>query len=273
MKPKKVLVDLTRVFQAAQGYVMISRVQSLEQLFILNEVPTKKLYADVKALREIERLESVSINQNPSTWNVENKSLTKIAFLNIQSINTKLDWIECDHSLLRADVIFLSETWLDENDINVILPGYSASVNSVGRGHGTATFYRGNYTIEEDIHVDRINVIKISSKTLDVICVYRSSDGNLEVLVDILKGLINSKKNCVIGGDFNLDLNKNRSYKLTTFLTSQKFKQLVDKSTHIDGGLIDHCYLRILNGESYEVEVMPKVYSDHDALCFSLFEL
>ena len=184
--PKKVLVDLTSVFQAAQAYVMLSRVQSLEQLFILNEVPTKKLYADVKALREIERLESVSINKNPSTWNNE-KSLAKIAFLNIQSIHTKLDWIECDHSLQQANVIFVSETWLDKNDTNIFLPGYSVSVNSVGTGHGTATFYRGNFILEKDIHVDRINVTKLSSPTLDVICVYRSSDGNLEVLVDILK--------------------------------------------------------------------------------------
>ena len=90
----------------------------------------------------------------------------------------------------------------------------------------------------------------------------------LEVLVEIL---ISPKKSCVVGGDFNLDLLKNRSFKLTTFLTSQGFKQLVDKSTHIHGGLIDHCYVSILNGESYEVEVIPKVYSDHDALCFSLF--
>ena len=89
--PKKILVDLINVFQAAQSYVMLSRVQSLDQLFILNEVPAKKLYANPKALQEVERLDIISINKNPSTWMKRDESIVKIAFLNIQSIQNKLD--------------------------------------------------------------------------------------------------------------------------------------------------------------------------------------
>ena len=46
------------------------------------------------------------------------------------------------------------------------------------------------------------------------------------------------------------------------------FNQLMQKSTHIEGGLIDHVYL--YQGEHkkvpYILEDFPKYYSDHDGI-------
>ena len=64
--PQKVVIDLSSVFEAAQAYVMKSRVQELEQLYILEDLKEDKIYANHRALEEIERLISVSINKNPS---------------------------------------------------------------------------------------------------------------------------------------------------------------------------------------------------------------
>merc|ERR1711888_407817 len=52
--PQKVVIDLKSVFEAAQAYVMASRVQELEQLYILEELPKDKIYASAAALTEIE---------------------------------------------------------------------------------------------------------------------------------------------------------------------------------------------------------------------------
>ena len=66
VKPQKLVVDLRSVFAAAMAYVMLSRVQSISQLFILESVPVDKFYADSGALLEQKRLENISLNQNPS---------------------------------------------------------------------------------------------------------------------------------------------------------------------------------------------------------------
>ena len=57
---KKVEIDLRTIFEAAQAYVMLSRVQEIEQLFILEEVIPDKMYANHAALEEIEGLVNVS---------------------------------------------------------------------------------------------------------------------------------------------------------------------------------------------------------------------
>ena len=44
--PQKVVIDLRSVFEAAQAYVMKSRVQELEQLYILEDLKEDKIYAN-----------------------------------------------------------------------------------------------------------------------------------------------------------------------------------------------------------------------------------
>ena len=48
--PQKVVIDIKSVFEAAQAYVMLSRVQELEQLYIMKELKEGKMFANRKAL-------------------------------------------------------------------------------------------------------------------------------------------------------------------------------------------------------------------------------
>ena len=71
---------------------MGSRVKDMEQLFILEELPEKKIYPNQKALEEIERLWKVYLNSNPTPWDKEATiGVTKISFLNTQSMINKFD--------------------------------------------------------------------------------------------------------------------------------------------------------------------------------------
>ncbi|KAJ8369405.1 hypothetical protein SKAU_G00094330 [Synaphobranchus kaupii] len=60
-KPQKSAMDFRTVFQPAMGYVMLSRVPSLEQLHIIDSLPEANLYVDLNAMMELRRMESVSV--------------------------------------------------------------------------------------------------------------------------------------------------------------------------------------------------------------------
>ena len=55
-KPNCLIVDLRSVRESAQAYVILSRVQSLQQLFIVGSLCEEKITACSKALSELERM-------------------------------------------------------------------------------------------------------------------------------------------------------------------------------------------------------------------------
>ena len=62
LRPDSLAIDLTSVKEAAQAYVMMSRVQSIDQLYILDKLPREKLYPSQKAMEELQRLLKISLN-------------------------------------------------------------------------------------------------------------------------------------------------------------------------------------------------------------------
>ena len=51
------------------GYVMLRRIQEINQLFIIGSVPAKKkLHAYIHALLEFKHFAMISLNKNPSYW-------------------------------------------------------------------------------------------------------------------------------------------------------------------------------------------------------------
>ena len=82
-------------------------------------------------------------------------------------------------------------------------------------------------------------------------------------------------KFCVIGGDMNINLIKTPNNHITARLKDEGFEQIVKNATHIEGGLIDHVYIR--QGKkhkmSWNLEHFPKYYSDHDGLGLTLWQV
>ena len=100
------------------AYVILSRVQEIAQLFILGCVPRKKLYADPNALLEFDRLNKISMNNNPIVWEIKCENSLKIFCLNCQSLRPKLQHIRDDAIALKGDVICCSETWLTSDTLS-----------------------------------------------------------------------------------------------------------------------------------------------------------
>ena len=56
-------MDIDSVFEAGQAYVMLSRIQCLDQLYIVNKLKPTKLKAAPSALEELKRLETISFTK------------------------------------------------------------------------------------------------------------------------------------------------------------------------------------------------------------------
>ena len=145
-KPNKSVHDLRTVFQAAQTYTMLSRVQNIDQVFILGSLPKDKFYADGQALEELKRLHSVSFNKNPPLWEQQLTWSLKIFSFNIRSLNENLEDLKYDPTIKFSDIICLSETWLTtDSDVNGLkLHDYDLHLNSVGHGKGIAVYFNAD---------------------------------------------------------------------------------------------------------------------------------
>ena len=98
--PLVVVLDFDSIFEAAQAHVMLSRVQRLDQIYILHDLDSTKIKTNYKALNELKRLRAISMNENPEPWDLENEGNVKIAPLNCAGLKAHFTNIETDEKLL-----------------------------------------------------------------------------------------------------------------------------------------------------------------------------
>ena len=259
LKPDSLAIDLKSVREPAQAYVMMSRVQALDQLFILEEFPRGKVFPSEAAMEELKRLTLLALNDQRRAM----KDLTLISSLNIRSLL-------CHHRNLSKDpnisgnVIALQETWCeaDQDNCHLCLPGYELSLVSHGRGKGIATYFKPDFQETGTVNESLYQIARVSSKDVDVINVYLSRGANKANFLRDLGSLAKGSKPCLIVGDFNLDYLGNPNETIIKKITSCNFKQIVSTPTHIQGGLLDHVYVKHQDQE-YQALVNFPYYSDH----------
>ena len=276
-KPNIVACDLRTVFQAAQTYTILSRAQSIQQVFIIGSLPKEKIYADPSALEELSRLDNKSLNRNPSLWE---QSLVhgsiKISSLNCHSLKSHFKDIEVDPILAFSDVICLSEIWqINEGEAKVLgINGFQIQVNNCGPGKGIATYYKADkFVHRQDVNNPFFQMMKLSSSEIDVISIYRSQGSDTRLLADRLLGLIDLEKTVVICGDINICYLESRNNIIIQTLESLGFEERAQQATHIKGGHIDHVYFRSFQlGYRMAIMLYSPYYTamDHDALCMTV---
>ena len=112
VSPATVAMDLSSVFEPGQAYVMLSRVQCIEQLYIVGELDEEKIRASSAALGELKRLQQISFNRNPTQWHKRNSAAIKIGSVNCMRLLPHLRDIRRDWKLQNGDVLHLLETSL-----------------------------------------------------------------------------------------------------------------------------------------------------------------
>ena len=262
-KPNYLVVDLRKVKEAAQAYVILSRVQALCQLFILDRVCANTIRANPKAMEELNRMKGVALNL---------KENSRPAFIscNVRSIRKNFQELSIATGVKEAEVICIQETWLDPsaNDANFLIDqGYQQHNNSVGRGRGITTFFKPHFVVEKDVSKVHYQMTKLKSDSIDVINVYRSTGVDNKAFLEDLSQLIKCEKQTLILGDLNICYNSENSNDVFTTLRNMGFKQLVKYPTHTEGRLIDHAFYYCLDGGvCYEALQQAQFYTDHDLI-------
>ena len=111
-----------------------------------------------------------------------------------------------------------------------------------------------------------MQISKVTSERMDVISVYRSQEEPLVSLKNQVEALLDPHKTTLVVGDLNFCY-KNSQNLFSNFMNQSKFNQLVETATHIEGGLLDHAYLKCVGDErKATVELCSNYYSDHDTV-------
>ena len=273
-KPMKIIIDVMDIWMAAITYVMLSRICSLQQLYILNEFDETKMYPNQQALKELERLEEISFNQNLSEWETVGSGCLKISSLNCRSLKKHYDDISTDDLLLKSDVICLQETWLEDNQIteDLSIPYYNLHLNSHGKGKGIAIYFKKDtLKHEQDITEENMQISKFNSANIDIVVLYRSQKGNQQDLIKNLEAIKTRDKAQLIIGDFNFCYQEDSLNSILKYLKDNDFSQLIQEAPHIEGNLLDQAHVRdVRKTNMYKVEVQSKYYSDHKGLAIEV---
>ena len=276
-KPMTVAYDIDSIFEEGQGYVMLSRVQELKQVYFVDKFNPEKLYPSKKALFEVGRMDKVSWNENPGLWDKPDANALKIVSLNCAGLRAHFEDIQSDNRLRQADIMHLQEISLaeNENDDEFILEGYQGSFTKNGKGKGIAGYYRDEkMTSEDQFNMEKFQIRKIVHKSIDIINIYRSQTGKSLELLQHLMTIIREGRPTLITGNFNECFKENFNSRLIQGLLSLGFSQLVHEGTHIQGRQIDHAYLLDPTGKVKSVlDRYSPYYSDHDGISIILTNL
>ena len=276
--PASVAMDLSSVFEPGQAYVMLSRVQCIEQLYIVGELNEEKIRASPAALSELKRLKQISFNNNPTPWHIKDQNTIKIGSVNCMGLLPHFRDIRKDSKLLNGHVLHLLETSLpaDADTDDITIHGYKGRFLNIGNGKGISTFSRDDVASDhmENVVKPSLQISKVLVKGLDSISVYRSSNHSIPDLSEALDSLIDVGRPTLITGDFNICAKKNPTNGVTESLQRKGFKSLIKRPTHIQGGHIDHIYWldRDNNYSLPSVECYSPYWSDHDAILVTITE-
>ena len=224
-------------FAAGMIYVMLSRVQCIDQLQIINEFDPEKIKVDESVKAETARMWEVSCNKNPTAWMNSEESGFRVSSLNCRSLRKHIQDVKTDDLLLQADVIALQETWLEKGEDEqgpYQLEGYRAIFASAGRGKGLVTYVKGDIHLIQTVRTDDLQICKITMENADVINIYRSQEEPLSRVKDVLLPLIEPEKETILVGDFNFCATEKNQ--LSDALEKAGLIQLVSMPTHIQGG-------------------------------------
>ena len=266
--PKPVGMDLQTTFGPAQSYVMLGRTENINQIY-LAKFDDNKLKVNDDSLKENNRLEKRAAEAlKDDSWHSLEDTF-RLSCMNIRSLQPHFADLKVDFSLLKSDVIALTETWNSKEPS--VLEGYYGIHVLAGRGQGISLFIRNDRKVSGKpiiLNQHNVQIIRVKLENVTIVVVYRSPSFNSQdFLTNELLNILPTKGPTVVIGDFNIHPKEKNSYfdQLVEKMASKGFKQYIDMPTHRDGHILDHMYVREIEMHGWLLH--HPYYSDHDAIC------
>ena len=251
---------------AAMQYVMMGRVTRLEDLYISENFDFKKVRCVRDAMKEQLRLEELFSQEITKEYD--------FYFVNIRSLRKHHEDIVKNVNAQNSKMICLVETWMhtdEENSGLIDIPSREKHLSSAGKGKGCCIYYNNETKILKNVKSvssDKFQIIcGFYNSSIQVFIMYLSKEAQLKNVVEKLENWMTKGPKIIIG-DFNYESTKSNI--LSKFLHSQGLIQIVNRPTHTEGGIIDHCYVNSEWKNQIEIDYIFPYYSDHCGFCISL---
>ena len=272
MTVNQIVVSLDKIFQSGQAYVALSRVTSLEGLF-LQKYKDKAIYCDAKVQNALENMTPLA-NDNDEITSNENRSIT-IAHHNVEGLLPHFADVEHFVKQLSCDVLLVTETWLSDDiqSASVTLEGYTMIHRA--RTPSVAIFGKTHLHITEvdqdvgDMECASTELTIDNTRSILCIVIYRPPNTSLKRFCLQLKKTVgqvcDKYEDIVVCGDFNEDLMVQHNKPIRDIFVEHGFKQVISRPTTRGGTLLDAVYVRFLNVSCGKVNIIPTYFSYHDA--------
>jgi hypothetical protein len=271
-KPTALIIALDCWLQPGMVYVGLSRVKSLDQLYILEKFPVPKAVPWPDALVEMKRLEVLDLSlpiQIPLNQ-------FEIVSLNVISLPSHFEDIKVDPNLMSAKVLLLQETSLTNNlgdNHRFNLEGKMCHFNSSGHRKGLATYFTPDFSVLLDKTHGRFQMTSISNGELIITNVYRSKDAGRDFLQSLESFIQDKSKVHIFMGDWNFCQRDEALHKVKVFLEKNGFISgfTTPQATHIQGRCLDQIFVRFPGDPlDFESSVKVCIYSDHEPISMKI---
>ena len=254
------------------AYVILSRITSIQQLYLKDfdqKKVQRKIYCNVLAKKEAQRLRARAINIQTTEWDKKRPNFVRISSLNARSLQQHYKDLQKDEFIMKSDIICIQETWLEADPKEQISQFETHYIHR--RSKGIAVFTKLEPIHLRNFETNACSIIKATYINFDLINVYRFSGENsiIQFTEEVLP-LLDLERTQIIVGDMNIDLLKTSHNFYSHSLEQKGFEQMVRRPTHVLGGLIDHVYFY-----SPKMEASCTLYKQHtvfwsDHTCQSL---
>ncbi|XP_036067052.1 uncharacterized protein LOC112141796 [Oryzias melastigma] len=300
MTTTKAVVSLKHVFEAGMSYVAISRVTSLNGLFLL-DFDESKIYANTEVTAALDTMRQANLDDMMPLLllkdTVSRPETMTIIHHNTEGLPAHLCDIKNHHELHLADVLCLTETHLQGSFVaeSLYLEGYIMFSRNrylsytnhpqlaKRRGGGVAIYVRNHITVTEKRYINNVTdlefvVLKVEAPvTAFIVSVYRPPDYCLTSFLTNLESLLYSLElldihPIIVSGDFNVNVLVDKNTPILQLFQTRGYAQVITEATTEKNTLLDLMFVSRPE-QCLQSGTMKSYYSYHEPVfCIMSFD-